>query len=175
MFFDDPSIEQTRLAPEKNTITFSSAPALGRFVQSKEKEAEESGCYLVINHVVDTDITKIKNALRGRGLRKQIRLTYENTMELLIMKFIPGLVHEITSGLFFHQIASKICAIPGHTPCLPSPSVPQSSAFLDKGASRGMGASCQRREDRQTTGRRSCWRSGTPRACPTCIRTHRGG
>lgn len=75
----------------------------------------ESGCYLVIKNVAEEDIPKIENSLQRRGLIGQSRLTYENTMELLIIKFTPGPAHGLTGRVFFYEIASKIRAVPGHT------------------------------------------------------------
>ena len=51
-----------------------------------------------IDRVSVKAITKIEAEVEKRGLRTQLRFTYENASESLIIKFMLGAAHGMTAG-----------------------------------------------------------------------------
>ena len=75
----------------------------------------DSGTYLFVSRIPADMIDPFDQALVKLGIRRGIRLTYEESLESLIIRLMPGAAHENTSGSFLVKIILKILRIPGHS------------------------------------------------------------
>ena len=73
------------------------------------------GCYLSVNRVSFSALAKIEEEFEKRGLRTQVRFTYENVRESFIIMFMPGVAHDITAVEFSTLIRAKIARLPRHS------------------------------------------------------------
>jgi hypothetical protein len=70
---------------------------------------------MLISGVSVVELTRIDRAFERCGLRAQVRFTYENATESLLIKFMPGVAHETTAVEFLDKIRTKILDLPGHS------------------------------------------------------------
>jgi len=95
---------------------FASAARLGNTMAARIQDcvSKERGCYIYVDGVGERMIDAIDNTFCNRGLTGALRLTYEATLDALIIKCMPGEEHEKTSRSFLVNLLEKIVAIPGH-------------------------------------------------------------
>ena len=94
----------------ENRCLFRSVPDLVRFLAQREP-----GSYMLIDHVSTLSLGRIEDGLKRRGLRGQLRFTYEMPSQSLIIKFMPGVYHDTTASSFGIDIIGKVAQLPGHS------------------------------------------------------------
>lgn len=77
--------------------------------------AQREGRYVLVGQVAISSLGRIEEGLEKRGLRKQLRFTYDYGSESLIIKFMPGVAHQITAAELTIHIREKVAGLPGHS------------------------------------------------------------
>ena len=105
-----PFEEAVAIIASENRCLFRSVPDLIKFLAQREP-----GSYMLINHVSTLSLGRIEEGLKRRDLRGQLRFTYEVPSESLIIKYMPGVFHEVTTMEFAAEIRAKVAQLPGHS------------------------------------------------------------
>ena len=105
----NPFEQAAALISQQHKHTFCSPAEVVKFVLERE------GCYMLITRVSVPALARIETAFERRGLRAALRFTYENATESLIIKYMPGVAHEVTAIGFSSRIMDKIAQLPGHS------------------------------------------------------------
>ncbi|KAG0636541.1 hypothetical protein HOY80DRAFT_1054113 [Tuber brumale] len=105
------------LIVEGNKLRFTSAGRLARQIERKLQKCiqDKNGCYLLVTGVSKDEIQLIDNAFRNLNIFRQVRCTYEQPLQSLIIRLMPGAAHENTSGSFIREVERRIAVIPGHS------------------------------------------------------------
>lgn len=77
--------------------------------------AQREGRYVLVGQAAISSLGRIEEGLEKRGLPKQLRFTYDYGFELLIIKFMPGVAHQITAAELTIHIREKVAGLPGHS------------------------------------------------------------
>jgi len=104
------------LIPLHNKWNFGSPSRLAYRIRVKIGKCLQAGkgCYVCVNGVTAT-LTQIDNAFEIYGIRRQVRMTFEPSLNSLIIKLMAGIPHERISQSFMWEIKDKICEIPNHS------------------------------------------------------------
>ena len=105
-----PFEEAVAMIASENRRLFRSVPDLIRFLAQREP-----GSYMLIDHVSTLSLDRIEEGLKRRGLRGQLRFTYEMPSKSLIIKYMPGVFHGATAMGFGIGIIGKVSQLPGHS------------------------------------------------------------
>ncbi|RPA88861.1 hypothetical protein L873DRAFT_1796438 [Choiromyces venosus 120613-1] len=105
------------LITAENKLRYSTVADLAIGIEEKIEECLESetGCYMLVTGVAEHMVEEIDEALQGLGIHKMARFTYEQTMESLIVRLMPGAPHEHVLWSFSNRITLKVTNIPGHS------------------------------------------------------------
>lgn len=106
----------SRLIPAHNRLHFSHVMNLCEQIRDRVEQclSTGSGCYVLVRGVDFDTIQAINHVFSHMGVRKALRFTYENVIRSLIMRIMPGPVHEGASRSIYSKIEKKIENIPGH-------------------------------------------------------------
>lgn len=88
------------MIPQRKRHRYSTPAKLGDFLSTKTWKSRDLGCYLLVTNVSEKDEGAIDGLLQGLELDYTTRLTYEYSMESLIIKCMLSASHEATSRCF---------------------------------------------------------------------------
>ena len=92
--------ELANMIPQRKRHRYSTPAKLGDFLSTKTWKSRDLGCYLLVTNVSEKDEGAIDGLLQGLELDYTTRLTYEYSMESLIIKCMLSASHEATSRCF---------------------------------------------------------------------------
>ncbi|RPB04687.1 hypothetical protein L873DRAFT_1786157 [Choiromyces venosus 120613-1] len=105
------------LIPDENKLVFSTTADLQTKIKEKMTEylESETDCYMLITGVAGHIVEALYEELERYGIRKVTRFTYEQTMESLIIRLMPGAPHEALTRSFCFEVMDKVESIPGYS------------------------------------------------------------
>ncbi|KAG0643358.1 hypothetical protein HOY80DRAFT_1020245 [Tuber brumale] len=104
------------LIPASNQLQLTKPAELGKKINEVLQDLGPAcGCYLMVKGVTEEQLAEVDVALEKRGIRNIARFTYENAVESLIIRLMPGAAHERTAIDFYLTLIENISSIPGHS------------------------------------------------------------
>ncbi|KAI5809561.1 hypothetical protein DFH27DRAFT_508298 [Peziza echinospora] len=100
--------------PFHRRLSYTTIKDIASQLQSIDR-SKPTGTYVLIEQITRHDLELLDNALEHLGIRRHARFTYEEELELLIVRFMPSASHEVASTMFMMEIMQRIMSIPGHT------------------------------------------------------------
>ncbi|KAG0632772.1 hypothetical protein HOY80DRAFT_1113438 [Tuber brumale] len=106
----------SHLIPETNQLQLTELAELGRKINEVLQDLGPAcGCYLMVKGVTKEQLAEVDIVLEKHGTRNIARFTYQNTVELLIIRLMLGAVHESTAIDFYLRLVKKISSILEHS------------------------------------------------------------
>ena len=106
---------QAALIPDRHKFRHQSAQDLLRTVRRIIDSETTDQYFLYFHGVVYYEFECIDRELRRTHLRSKVRLTFENSLDAVILRIIPGPEHARVGRYLYSMIALKITSIPGHS------------------------------------------------------------
>ena len=106
---------QAALIPDQHKFEYAWAHDLVSKVQRIIDSGTADQYFLYFDGVVSYAFESIDRELRRAQLRNAVRLTFENTLDAVILRIIPGPEHARVGRYLYSMIALKITSIPGHS------------------------------------------------------------
>ncbi|KAG0633013.1 hypothetical protein HOY80DRAFT_897200 [Tuber brumale] len=70
---------------------------------------------MLVTGLPESQLVLIEKSFEEHAIRGTARFTYENVLESLIIRLMPGAAHEHTSRDFYVTLVTKIATLPGHS------------------------------------------------------------
>ena len=106
---------QVALIPNQHKFEYQRAQDLVRKVQRIIDSGTADQYFLYFHEVAYSDFEFIDWELRRAQLRSKVRFTFENSLDAVILRIIPGPEHARIGRYLYSMIALKISSIPGHS------------------------------------------------------------
>ncbi|KAG0129704.1 hypothetical protein HOY82DRAFT_563611 [Tuber indicum] len=115
-----PFTRLSQLIPTEDRILFVNADRLASQINQRVQDCLHSatssavGYYRLVRNVPQAEVQAVDKVLVELGTRASTRFTYENLLEALIIRVIPGPEHEHTCVDFYDTLVMKVAELRGH-------------------------------------------------------------
>ena len=106
---------QAALIPDQHKFEYNWEDDLVRKVKRIIDSGTADQYFLYFHQVAYSDFEFIDWELRRAQLRSKVRFTFENSLDAVILRIIPGPEHARVGTYLYSMIALKISSIPGHS------------------------------------------------------------
>ena len=106
---------QAALIPDQHKFEYNWEDDLVRKVKRIIDSGTADQYFLYFHEVAYSDFEFIDWELRRAQLRSKVRFTFENSLDAVILRIIPGPEHARIGRYLYSMIALKISSIPGHS------------------------------------------------------------
>ncbi|KAI5805515.1 hypothetical protein DFH27DRAFT_551451 [Peziza echinospora] len=100
-------LQLSTLIPPHLQLPYTTPTLLVRHLHHLESTTPH-GVYTLIHGVSPQDLDLIDIALRENALRRRTRFTYEESIQSLIIRFMPSIGHEVVSREFAFEIKQRV-------------------------------------------------------------------
>ena len=106
---------QVALIPDEYKFEYRSARKLARRVEKTFDSRSADQYFLYFHGVVDRELDEIEEELESVGLRRRVRLTFENAFDAAIIRITDGPKYTGVGESLYLEIIEKTASIPGHS------------------------------------------------------------